>query len=87
GANNPSRVGFPPEVLSFRLLCTEEKVGGVIGKGGSVIKALQRETGCEVNVLDGGVDSEDRIIIISGPAVWFLFSFFYYSCLRILFFL
>ncbi|CAA0806819.1 RNA-binding KH domain-containing protein [Striga hermonthica] len=61
-------VNFPPEVLTFRLLCSEEKVGGVIGKGGSVVKALQNETGCEIKVQDGEGDSEDRIIIISGPA-------------------
>ncbi|KAK4428723.1 RNA-binding KH domain-containing protein RCF3 [Sesamum alatum] len=68
-ANIPGRMNFPPEVLSFRLLCNEEKVGGVIGKGGSIVKALQHETGCEIKVLDGGAGSEeDRIIIVSGPA-------------------
>ncbi|KAL0288187.1 UNVERIFIED_CONTAM: RNA-binding KH domain-containing protein RCF3 [Sesamum angustifolium] len=68
-ANIPGRMNYPPEVLSFRLLCNEEKVGGVIGKGGSIVKALQHETGCEIKVLDGGASSEeDRIIIISGPA-------------------
>ncbi|KAL7116847.1 hypothetical protein ACP275_03G031900 [Erythranthe tilingii] len=64
----PVRGNFPPEVLTFRLLCNEEKVGGVIGKGGSIVKALQHETGCDIKVLDGAGDSEDRIIIISGPA-------------------
>ncbi|KAK6160559.1 hypothetical protein DH2020_003940 [Rehmannia glutinosa] len=67
-AGIPGTVNFPPEVLSFRLLCNEEKVGGVIGKGGSIVKALQNESGCEIKVLDGEGDSEDRIIIISGPA-------------------
>ncbi|GER30018.1 xylulose kinase, partial [Striga asiatica] len=62
-------VNFPPEILTFRILCSEEKVGGVIGKGGSVVKALQNETGCEIKIQDGENDSEDRIIIISGPAV------------------
>ncbi|KAG8377422.1 hypothetical protein BUALT_Bualt08G0031300 [Buddleja alternifolia] len=62
------RVNFPPDVLSFRVLCSEEKVGGVIGKGGSIVKALQHETGCEIKVLEGGPDSEERIIVISGPA-------------------
>lgn len=70
-ASIPGRVNFPPEILTFRLLCNEEKVGGVIGKGGSIVKALQHESGCEIKVLEGAGDAEDRIIIISGPAVWF----------------
>ncbi|KAL6511622.1 hypothetical protein OROGR_021219 [Orobanche gracilis] len=68
-AGIPGTVNFPPEVLTFRVLCSEEKVGGVIGKGGSIVKGLQSDTGCEIKVLDGEGDSDDRIIIVSGPAV------------------
>lgn len=64
GRNNPSQ-----DILTFRLLCPDEKAGGVIGKGGSIVKALQHESGCEIKVLDGVSGSEDRIIIISGPSV------------------
>lgn len=64
----PSRMNFHPEILTFRLLCNEEKVGGVIGKGGSIVKALQHESGCDIKVLEGTGDPEDRIIIVSGPA-------------------
>ncbi|KAL6493173.1 hypothetical protein OROGR_032932 [Orobanche gracilis] len=67
-AGIPGTVNSPPEVLSFRVLCSEEKVGGVIGKGGSIVKGLQNDTGCEIKILDGEGDSDDRIIIISGPA-------------------
>ncbi|KAK9139549.1 hypothetical protein Scep_009230 [Stephania cephalantha] len=62
----PSRIR-PPLDFSFRLLCHNEKVGGIIGKGGSIVKVLQHETGCDIKVLDGNSDSEDRIILISGP--------------------
>lgn len=62
------RMNFPPEIITFRVLCNEEKVGGVIGKGGSIVKALQHESGCDIKVLEGTGDAEDRIIIISGPA-------------------
>ena len=68
----PGRMNFPPEVITYRVLCNEEKVGGVIGKGGSIVKALQHESGCDIKVLEGTGDAEDRIIIISGPAVCFL---------------
>ncbi|CAA3030107.1 KH domain-containing HEN4-like [Olea europaea subsp. europaea] len=63
GRMNPS-----PDLVSFRLLCPDEKVGGIIGKGGTIVNALQHETGCEIKVLDRVADSEDRIIVISGPA-------------------
>ncbi|CAN4092253.1 unnamed protein product [Withania somnifera] len=63
----PGRMNPIPDALTFRLLCPDEKVGGIIGKGGSIIKALQHETGCQIKVLDGGGDSEDRVIVISGP--------------------
>lgn len=56
------------EMLTYRLICPDEKVGGVIGKGGAVVKALQYETGCDIKVLDRTPDSDDRVIIISGPS-------------------
>ncbi|WOG98934.1 hypothetical protein DCAR_0418280 [Daucus carota subsp. sativus] len=62
GHVNPSRY-----ILTFRLLCPAERAGGVVGKGGSIVNTLQQETGCEIKVI-GGLDSEDRVIIISGPA-------------------
>ncbi|KAL5847136.1 hypothetical protein ACOSQ3_010660 [Xanthoceras sorbifolium] len=56
------------DFLTFRLLCHDERVGGVIGKGGAIIKTLQQETGCEIKVLEAISDSEDRIVVVSGPA-------------------
>uniref|UniRef100_A0A0E0FJ70 K Homology domain-containing protein n=1 Tax=Oryza nivara TaxID=4536 RepID=A0A0E0FJ70_ORYNI len=58
----------PPEPLTFRLLCSSDKVGGIIGKGGNNIKSIQNDTGCEIKVLDTVPKSEDRIVFISGPA-------------------
>ncbi|GMH13654.1 hypothetical protein Nepgr_015495 [Nepenthes gracilis] len=62
-----NRMNISPEILTFRLLCPDERVGGVIGKGGAIIKMLQHDTGCEIKVLDSIPDVEDRIILISGP--------------------
>lgn len=53
--------------ITFHLLCFNENVGGVIGKGGTIVKALQHESGCDIKVLDSIPDSEDRIILITGP--------------------
>ncbi|ERN09894.1 hypothetical protein AMTR_s00013p00144130, partial [Amborella trichopoda] len=44
-----------------------EKAGGVIGKGGSIIRALQNETQAEIKILDTVPDLEDRVIVISAP--------------------
>ncbi|KAL5220927.1 hypothetical protein ABZP36_025640 [Zizania latifolia] len=58
----------PPEPLTFKLLCSSDKVGGIIGKGGNNIKTIQNDTGCEIKILETVPKSEDRVIIISGPA-------------------
>lgn len=57
------------EILTFRLLCPADRVGVVIGKGGTVIKTVQQDTGCEVKVIEGVSNSEDRVIAVSGPVV------------------
>ncbi|CAH9097816.1 unnamed protein product [Cuscuta europaea] len=67
-AGFPGLPNPPQDALTFRLLCPVEKVGGIIGKGGSIIKTIQHETGCEIQILEGVANSEDRIIAVSGPA-------------------
>ena len=56
-------------MLTFRLLCHAERVGSIIGKGGVIIKSVKQETASEIKIIEGEPDSEDRIIVISGPAV------------------
>ncbi|KAJ6796438.1 KH domain-containing protein HEN4-like [Iris pallida] len=65
----PGQILGPPEQLIFRLLCSSNKVGSVIGKGGSIVKKLQHETGCEVKILEITPESDDRVIVISAPAL------------------
>ncbi|KAL3736961.1 hypothetical protein ACJRO7_025832 [Eucalyptus globulus] len=62
GANR--RMVVEEEVI-FKLLCQREKVGSVIGKGGSVVRAMQNETGAFIKVADGSPDSDEKVIIIS----------------------
>jgi poly(rC)-binding protein 2/3/4 len=59
----------PPEPLTFRLLCSSDKVGSIIGKGGNSIKTIQKDTGCEIKIVETVPKSEYHIIVISGPAV------------------
>ncbi|KAI5069102.1 hypothetical protein GOP47_0015403 [Adiantum capillus-veneris] len=51
--------------LVFRLLCPNEKIGGIIGRGGNVIRGLQEDTGVRIKVLDPVTGSAERIIVIS----------------------
>ncbi|KAI9200936.1 hypothetical protein LWI28_015412 [Acer negundo] len=59
----PGRLLPSQDMLTYRVLCHDERVGGVIGKGGAIIKTLQQETGCEIKVLEAISDSEDRILL------------------------
>lgn len=65
----PGRMMPSLEMLTFRLLCHDDKVGAVIGKGGAIIKTLKQETGCDIKVVEAIPDCEDRVIIVSSPAV------------------
>ncbi|XVE89263.1 hypothetical protein DITRI_Ditri19aG0189000 [Diplodiscus trichospermus] len=59
-----NRVGLEEEVV-FKLLCQVDKVGSLIGKGGSVIRALQCETGALIKIADTAFESDERIVVIS----------------------
>ncbi|KAH9624538.1 hypothetical protein KSS87_017748 [Heliosperma pusillum] len=52
--------------LQFRLLCPSSKAGGLIGKGGSVIRHLREDTGARIRVIDDS-HCDERIILISAP--------------------
>ncbi|XP_010259929.1 PREDICTED: KH domain-containing protein HEN4 [Nelumbo nucifera] len=53
------------EEVVFRLLCQLDKVAGLIGKGGAIIRALQSETGASIKIADAAPDSDERAVIIS----------------------
>ena len=65
----PGQIQGASEQLMFRLLCSNDKVGSVIGRGGSIIRSLQHETGCDIKILETTPETDDRIIVISSPAV------------------
>lgn len=49
----------------FRILCPGTKTGSVIGKQGSIIKALRQETGARIKIADAVPGVDERVIIIS----------------------
>ncbi|KAL2516134.1 RNA-binding KH domain-containing protein [Forsythia ovata] len=63
GMNN--RMYFEEEVV-FKLLCQVDKVGSLIGKGGSIVRVLQAETGASIKIAEAAAsDSDEKIVVIS----------------------
>ncbi|XVE49458.1 hypothetical protein DITRI_Ditri01bG0084200 [Diplodiscus trichospermus] len=58
---------IPPGHVAFRLLCHVSRVGGIIGKSGSVIKQLQQVTGSKIRIEDAPSECPDRVITVIGP--------------------
>nr|XP_007159156.1 hypothetical protein PHAVU_002G213600g [Phaseolus vulgaris]ESW31150.1 hypothetical protein PHAVU_002G213600g [Phaseolus vulgaris] len=58
-----------PKVLqqevTFRILCSNDRVGAVIGKGGNIVRALQNESGAIISVAPSVVECEDRLVTIT----------------------
>ncbi|KAF3794007.1 KH domain-containing protein [Nymphaea thermarum] len=67
GADGISSSGqrMAQQEVAFRLVCSDNMVGGVIGKGGAIVKALENETGASISVAPRVSDSEDRVITVS----------------------
>ncbi|KHG16048.1 hypothetical protein F383_03305 [Gossypium arboreum] len=55
-----NRGGLEEEVV-FKLLCQADKVGSLIEKGGSVVRAMQNDTGAAIKIADTSHDSNERI--------------------------
>nr|KAJ0211763.1 hypothetical protein LSAT_V11C400204380 [Lactuca sativa] len=51
GHHEGGRFGPFTDMLTYHLICSDEKVGGVIGKGGATVKELKHETGCDIIVI------------------------------------
>ncbi|CAK8577946.1 unnamed protein product [Lathyrus sativus] len=58
-----------PEALqqevTFRILCSGDRIGNVIGKGESTLKTLQNETGAAIRVGPPVFECEDRLITVT----------------------
>lgn len=65
----PSHRLFVEEEVVFKMLCQHDKVGSLIGKGGSMVRALQNETGASIQIVDAGSDTDERVVVISALEV------------------
>lgn len=57
----------------FRLLCSNNTAAGVIGRAGTVVRALENETGASIIFTPPIHGSKDRVAIISSVEVHFDF--------------
>ncbi|KAJ1429222.1 K-like proteiny domain [Sesbania bispinosa] len=64
-STGPPHRMFVEEEVVFKLLCQHDKVGSLIGKGGSVVRAMQNETGASIQIVDAGPGSDERVVVIS----------------------
>ena len=65
----PSFGGPHFEDLVIRILCPPDKIGRVIGKGGSSIKSVRQATGARVDVDDPKNASEQCIVTVTSSEV------------------
>ena len=63
------------EELIIRVLCPFDKIGRVIGKGGSTIKSIRQASGARIEVDDTKADRDECIITVTATEVW-CFSLF-----------
>jgi len=57
------------EELIIRLLCPSDRIGRVIGKGGSTIKSIRQESGARIDVDDSKANYNECLIIITTTEV------------------
>lgn len=53
----------------FKILCANDRIGGVIGKGGTIVRALQNESGATVSVGPSVTGCDERLISITASEV------------------
>ena len=61
-----AQMKFAGNETVFRILCPADKTGGVIGKGGSIVRQFREETGARIRIEDSTHRSDDRVISIVG---------------------
>lgn len=72
GGISPPRDREAPSEFSIKVLCSAEKIGGVIGKGGSNVRQLEQDTGASIHVENVSKESDERVICVSSIEVGFL---------------
>ncbi|XP_038888005.1 KH domain-containing protein HEN4 [Benincasa hispida] len=62
---SPVDTNVAQQEVVFKILCANDMIGGVIGKGGSIVRALQNESGATVSVGPSVAGCDERLISIT----------------------
>lgn len=76
----PMNLRMSQQELTFRILCTNERVGAVIGKGGTVVRSIQNESGASISVGAPIPGCEERLVTITATEVCVLVVFSFSLC-------
>lgn len=70
--------------VTFKILCANDRVGGVIGKGGAIVRALQNETGAAISIGPPVAECDERLITVAASEVChsIFFPFFLYPSIQ-----
>lgn len=68
---------MPQQEVTFRILCSNERVGVIIGRQGTNVRALQNESGASINVASPVPDCKERLITITATEVRIATQFCY----------
>lgn len=59
-----SKSNLQQEVV-FRILCSNDRVGGLIGRGGSIVQGLEEESGASIHIGSTVANCNERMVTIS----------------------
>lgn len=59
--------------FSLRLVCPTGNIGGVIGKGGTIINQIRQESGAVIKVDSSATEGDDCLITVSAKEVKYIF--------------
>ncbi|KAI5056333.1 hypothetical protein GOP47_0028151 [Adiantum capillus-veneris] len=51
--------------VTFRIMCPKEKIGSIIGKGGSIVQSIREETGAKISIDVSSKVGDERVIRVS----------------------
>eukprot|EP00249_Psilotum_nudum_P012372 c23745_g1_i1 orf=387-2030(+) len=57
--------GGPGEEFAIQIICPNDKIGSMIGKGGNVIRKMREETHADIKIGDPVPETDERVIHIS----------------------
>jgi transcription antitermination factor NusA-like protein len=58
---------FDEVKMTMRILIEDAQVGGLIGKGGTIIKKMRTDTNCKIEIETSGRDVKERVVTVIGP--------------------